>query len=170
MIMWEFTSGIPPFDDIEHGFQLSLSICKGKRPKIIENTPQCYIDLMKKCWDEDPLKRPDASEVKKIIDDWISNIIKVKKSKSESIDEVLESENIDEVLESENIDEESESENIDEESESENIDKESESENIDEELGSENTNENSKSENIDEELGSENTNENSKSENIDGKH
>src|SRR6266498_57359 len=28
MIMWEFTSGIPPFDDRAHDFQLSLSICK----------------------------------------------------------------------------------------------------------------------------------------------
>ena len=75
MIIWEFTSGIPPFDDIEHGFQLSLSICKGERPEIIENTPQCYIDLMKKCWDKDPVKRPKASEIKKIIDTWISIII-----------------------------------------------------------------------------------------------
>jgi len=67
MIMWEFTSGFPPFDDIEHGFQLSLNICKGERPKIIENTPQCYIDLMKKCWDENPLKRPDAFELRKLL-------------------------------------------------------------------------------------------------------
>ena len=49
MIMWEFTSGISPFDDREHGLQLALSICRGERPEIIENTPKCYIDLMKKC-------------------------------------------------------------------------------------------------------------------------
>src|SRR6266498_3459804 len=77
MIMWEFTSGTPPFDDRAHDLQLSISICKGERPKIIENTPQCYIDLMKKCWDKDPLKRPNASEVKKIIKDWISIITKL---------------------------------------------------------------------------------------------
>ena len=29
---------------------------------------------MKKCWDKDPFKRPNASEIKKIIDDWISII------------------------------------------------------------------------------------------------
>jgi serine/threonine protein kinase len=63
IIMWEFTSGFPPFNDREHGLQLSLSICKGERPKIIENTPQCYADLMEKCWNEDPLKRPSALEV-----------------------------------------------------------------------------------------------------------
>ncbi|GES93346.1 kinase-like domain-containing protein [Rhizophagus clarus] len=28
-------------------------------------------DLMKKCWDEDPLKRPSASEVENIIKNWI---------------------------------------------------------------------------------------------------
>ncbi|POG71993.1 kinase-like domain-containing protein [Rhizophagus irregularis DAOM 181602=DAOM 197198] len=71
MIMWEFTSGIPPFNNRAHDIQLSLSICKGERPEIIENTPQCYVDLMKKCWDEDPLKRPSSEEVLEIIKKWI---------------------------------------------------------------------------------------------------
>ncbi|GBC01523.1 hypothetical protein RclHR1_04210009 [Rhizophagus clarus] len=71
MIMWEFTSGVPPFNDRAHNLQLSISICKGERPEIIENTPQCYMDLMKKCWNEDPLKRPSAEKVKNIIGDWI---------------------------------------------------------------------------------------------------
>src|SRR6266542_1117135 len=74
MIMWEFTSGTPPFDDRAHDLQLSISICKGERPKIIENIPQCYIDLMKKCWDKDPLKRPNASEIFNNIKNWILNI------------------------------------------------------------------------------------------------
>jgi serine/threonine protein kinase len=71
MIMWEFTSGITPFNNRAHDFQLSLSICKGERPEIIENTPQCYVDLMKKCWNEDPSKRPSSLEVKNIIKEWI---------------------------------------------------------------------------------------------------
>ena len=71
MIMWEFTSGVPPFNDRAHNLQLSLSICKGERPEIIENTPQCYVDLMKRCWNEDPLKRPSAKEVSNIIKGWI---------------------------------------------------------------------------------------------------
>src|SRR5687768_10144710 len=74
MIMWEFTSGIPPFNDRAHDFQLGLSICKGERPEIVVNTPQCYVDLMKKCWDKDPLKRPNASEIQNIITNWISII------------------------------------------------------------------------------------------------
>ncbi|GBB94065.1 hypothetical protein RclHR1_22860001 [Rhizophagus clarus] len=71
MIMWEFTSGVPPFNYRAHDLQLSLSICKGERPKVIENTPQCYVDLMKKYWDGDPFKRPSAKEIVKIIDNWI---------------------------------------------------------------------------------------------------
>ncbi|CAB5212265.1 unnamed protein product [Rhizophagus irregularis] len=48
-----------------------LSICEGERPEIIENTPQCYVELMKKCWDGDPLKRPSSKEVLNIIGEWI---------------------------------------------------------------------------------------------------
>jgi serine/threonine protein kinase len=70
MIMWEFTSGVPPFNNRAHDIQLASSICKGERPEIIENTPQCYIDLMKKCWDDNPLKRPSASEILDIIKKW----------------------------------------------------------------------------------------------------
>ncbi|CAB5336829.1 unnamed protein product [Rhizophagus irregularis] len=69
--MWEFTSGVPPFNNRAHDFQLSKSICEGERPEIIENTPQCYVDLMKKCWDENPLKRPSSKEVLNIIKNWI---------------------------------------------------------------------------------------------------
>ncbi|GES83861.1 kinase-like domain-containing protein [Rhizophagus clarus] len=69
--MWEFTSGIPPFNHRAHDLQLSISICKGERPEIIESTPQCYVDLMKKCWSEDPLERPSAEKISNIIADWI---------------------------------------------------------------------------------------------------
>ncbi|POG65374.1 hypothetical protein GLOIN_2v1666731, partial [Rhizophagus irregularis DAOM 181602=DAOM 197198] len=69
--MWEFTSEIPPFNNKAHDLQLALSICKGERLEIIGNTPQCYIDLMKKCWNENPLKRPSSKEVLDIIKNWI---------------------------------------------------------------------------------------------------
>src|ERR1044072_3421980 len=77
MIMWEFTSGMPPFNNRAHDLQLSINICEGERPEIIENTPQCYVDLMKKCWNENPSKRPNASEIYYTIQNWykkISNI------------------------------------------------------------------------------------------------
>ncbi|GES80042.1 kinase-like domain-containing protein [Rhizophagus clarus] len=71
MIMWEFTSGVQPFKDIAHDVGLCISICKGERPDIIENTPQCYADLMKRCWNENPLERPSAGEIVQIMMEWI---------------------------------------------------------------------------------------------------
>ncbi|CAI2163435.1 3783_t:CDS:2 [Funneliformis geosporum] len=73
MIMWKLVSGISPFDNKVHDAQLALNICKGERPEIISNIPQSYIDLMTKCWDKDPLKRPTASELEDIFFNWIYN-------------------------------------------------------------------------------------------------
>ena len=96
MIMWEFTSGVSPFYDRAHDLQLCLSICRGERPKIIENTPQCYINLMKKCWDEDPLKRPSALEVLNIIEKWVDpgrNIEDINEDLKNNIMEFIEADN-----------------------------------------------------------------------------
>ncbi|GBC05169.1 hypothetical protein RclHR1_06070005 [Rhizophagus clarus] len=71
MIMWEFTSGTPPFNDSKDARLLQISICNGDRPKIIENTPKCYKDLMEKCWNNDQSRRPTALEVKNVIQKWI---------------------------------------------------------------------------------------------------
>jgi serine/threonine protein kinase len=71
MIMWEFTSGIPPFKHEAHDHNLVLNICEGERPKIVENTPKCYVDLMKKCWDSDPSNRPTIIMLENIISEWI---------------------------------------------------------------------------------------------------
>ena len=65
---------MPPFNNRAHDLQLSINICQGERPEIIENTPQCYVDLMKKCWDEDPSKRPNALEIRNTIHNWYEEI------------------------------------------------------------------------------------------------
>ncbi|GES99793.1 kinase-like domain-containing protein [Rhizophagus clarus] len=70
MIMWEFTSGIPPFNHKAHDHDLILDICNGNRPEIIKNTPKCYIDLMEKCWDPNPLNRPTIIILENIISEW----------------------------------------------------------------------------------------------------
>ncbi|RGB22778.1 kinase-like domain-containing protein [Rhizophagus diaphanus] len=56
MIMWEFTSE--------------------KRPEIIKNTPKCYVDLMKKCWDSNPSNRPTIRMLENVISEWIRCIDK----------------------------------------------------------------------------------------------
>ncbi|CAB5347617.1 unnamed protein product [Rhizophagus irregularis] len=71
IIMWEFTSGTPPFYHEAHDHHLSLNICRGERPEIIKNTPKCYIDLMKKCWDSNPSNRPTIRMLENIVSEWI---------------------------------------------------------------------------------------------------
>ena len=72
------TSGIPAFNNIPHDFNLSLNICQGLRPvivevpnifdnaeeqKIFEDKEVEYAELMKRCWDPDPNKRPTAEDL-----------------------------------------------------------------------------------------------------------
>ncbi|GBC06866.1 hypothetical protein RclHR1_07100002 [Rhizophagus clarus] len=70
MLMWEISSGQPPFINFENDYELALRIINGMRPKIIPGTPLEYKKLMVQCWDADPTKRPDISTL-------IKNIIKI---------------------------------------------------------------------------------------------
>ncbi|GES97623.1 kinase-like domain-containing protein [Rhizophagus clarus] len=63
MIMWELTTGCKPFANVEHNISLIYEIIDGKRPEITNDTPECFANLMKKCWDPNPLKRPSIDEI-----------------------------------------------------------------------------------------------------------
>jgi hypothetical protein len=71
MIMWELTSNEPPFSGDPHDKVLALQIIGGRRPVIIKGTPDFYVNIMKKCWDSDPLKRPDASHLPKLFEEMM---------------------------------------------------------------------------------------------------
>src|SRR5581483_11847566 len=58
MLMWEISSGQPPFFNKNH-YDLAIKIINGMRPKIVSGTPLEYRELMEQCWDADPTKRPD---------------------------------------------------------------------------------------------------------------
>src|SRR5207253_11162782 len=59
MLMWEISSGQPPFINYEHENDIVMNIIYGIRPKIVPVTPLEYKNLMKECWDANPLRRPD---------------------------------------------------------------------------------------------------------------
>ncbi|RGB30970.1 kinase-like domain-containing protein, partial [Rhizophagus diaphanus] len=56
MLMWEISSGQPPFV-CKHNYDLVIKIINGMRPKIIPGTPVEYKELMEKCWNAGPTKR-----------------------------------------------------------------------------------------------------------------
>jgi serine/threonine protein kinase len=70
MIMWELTTGCKPFDNVEHDHHLIYKILDGERPKITEDTPECYANLMKSCWDTDPKKRPSIKDIRLTFGRW----------------------------------------------------------------------------------------------------
>src|SRR5438034_747166 len=53
MIMWELTTGCKPFANIEHDVNLIYEIIDGKQPEITNDTPECFANLMKRCWNSD---------------------------------------------------------------------------------------------------------------------
>ncbi|EXX69544.1 Sps1p [Rhizophagus irregularis DAOM 197198w] len=59
MLMWEVSSGQPPFINYEHDYDLAMNIVNGMRPKIVPGTPLEYKNLMKQCWNAVPSKRLD---------------------------------------------------------------------------------------------------------------
>src|SRR3954453_697816 len=63
MLMWEISSGQPPFSNYEHDVDFAMSIINGMRPKVVPGTPLEYKSLMEQCWDADPLKRPDIDSL-----------------------------------------------------------------------------------------------------------
>ena len=63
VIMNEIISIVPPFNNEPHDYHLALDICRGKRPKIREETPEFLKELIQKCWDANPENRPTSGEV-----------------------------------------------------------------------------------------------------------
>ncbi|POG83004.1 kinase-like domain-containing protein [Rhizophagus irregularis DAOM 181602=DAOM 197198] len=63
IIAYEVCTGLPPYHDIAHDKFLTISICQGLRPKSNYKIPQLILNIIKQCWDADPLKRPKAIEL-----------------------------------------------------------------------------------------------------------
>jgi serine/threonine protein kinase len=74
IIMSELASGKPPFASEAHKNELVLKICCGEyRPEFPRETPKCYVELMKQCWNKNPSKRPTAEMVYNEIVDWYNS-------------------------------------------------------------------------------------------------
>ncbi|CAG8537744.1 10192_t:CDS:2, partial [Scutellospora calospora] len=63
IIMWQLVARRNPFDHCEHNIGLLRNIFEGLRPQIITGIPADYERMMKRCWNANPLHRPDAQEL-----------------------------------------------------------------------------------------------------------
>src|SRR4051812_40813696 len=74
IIAFEVCTGLPPYHDIAHDNILAISICQGLRPKSDYKIPQLILDIITKCWDADPLKRPKAIELDNLLRNLYVNV------------------------------------------------------------------------------------------------
>ncbi|RHZ64222.1 hypothetical protein Glove_326g58 [Diversispora epigaea] len=70
MLMWEFTSGHRPFFNKPHNSRLICNIGGGLRPEITDDTPEVFSNLMLKCWNSNPVNRPNIKEIKEQFSKW----------------------------------------------------------------------------------------------------
>ncbi|GBC09475.1 hypothetical protein RclHR1_00890011 [Rhizophagus clarus] len=63
ILMWQISSGYPPFFTKCTRDELILSIIKGERDEIIDGTPVEYSNLYTKCWKYEPNERPEMQVV-----------------------------------------------------------------------------------------------------------
>ncbi|CAI2185193.1 18020_t:CDS:2, partial [Funneliformis geosporum] len=63
VLMWQISSGCQPFDSVDYDITLVLAIIGGEREQLIDGTPIEYSNLYTRCWDDDPILRPNMREV-----------------------------------------------------------------------------------------------------------
>ncbi|RGB32671.1 kinase-like domain-containing protein, partial [Rhizophagus diaphanus] len=68
VLMWEISSGNPPFADgyISENL-LKIDLIGGRREKPVPDTPDEYLKLYKSCWDGNPDARPTINRVFSIL-------------------------------------------------------------------------------------------------------
>ncbi|POG81477.1 kinase-like domain-containing protein [Rhizophagus irregularis DAOM 181602=DAOM 197198] len=85
IVAYEVCTGLPPYHDIIHDKFLAISICQGLRPKSNYKIPQLVLNIIKQCWDADPLKRPKANELEDLFDKLYDEKINEKLISSSSL-------------------------------------------------------------------------------------
>jgi len=73
-VVYELFAGRAPYHERTDG-QLAYKICQGLRPNFANvQIPKLLEDLINQCLDADPLKRPAASKLFKIVNAWQDEI------------------------------------------------------------------------------------------------
>ncbi|KAF0508478.1 kinase-like protein [Gigaspora margarita] len=67
VILWEISSGKPPFQSFVSRKPLAIEIFLGSREEPIEGSPPQYVKLYKQCWNKDPSNRPEIDFIYKTL-------------------------------------------------------------------------------------------------------
>lgn len=68
MLLYELTTGVRPFDEIENVSEINRLVIRGERPRVLdynaEPTFPSLTELMYDCWRQAAADRPDAKQVR----------------------------------------------------------------------------------------------------------
>ena len=69
VILWELATRKPPYYGIEGQVVSQKVVTEGLRPKISDKeAPGVFIELMKRCWHENPDRRPSFGDIIRELD------------------------------------------------------------------------------------------------------
>lgn len=75
IVAYELLTSLPPYYDrrVHDVNQLGVAICQGLRPQFNIKIPSLLADLINRCWDVNPDKRPTANEIERDLRTWQEN-------------------------------------------------------------------------------------------------
>ncbi|VFQ89498.1 unnamed protein product [Cuscuta campestris] len=76
LILWEMLTGFTPFDDMTSVQAAFAVVNKNKRPAIPMDCPPCLKALIEQCWCLQPEKRPEFSQIVKVLGQFESSLAK----------------------------------------------------------------------------------------------
>ncbi|CAB4379469.1 unnamed protein product [Rhizophagus irregularis] len=74
VLLWEISSGRPPFYNKPDDVDLATEILQGLRESPVPNTPKDYVKIYTDCWNNEPDDRPNINKVVTKLNVIISNI------------------------------------------------------------------------------------------------
>ncbi|KAF0553041.1 kinase-like protein [Gigaspora margarita] len=77
VILWEISSGRPPFQSISHVMMIGV-ISKGTKEDSIKGTPAQYVALYRQCWNTDPPNHPESNSILKTLNQLIADDVDFK--------------------------------------------------------------------------------------------
>ncbi|MBA0595340.1 hypothetical protein Goarm_009035 [Gossypium armourianum] len=72
VVLWEMLTGKLPYENLTP-LQAAVGVVqKGLRPVIPQHTRPKFVELLERCWQQDPSLRPEFSEITNLLEDLAS--------------------------------------------------------------------------------------------------
>ena len=74
LVLWELWEKKRPFEELTSRFDIMDAVRAGKRPPISANCPHSYRDLIQRCWQAEPSRRPMFKYIVRFLKDELARV------------------------------------------------------------------------------------------------